>query len=626
MAGCAVKRPLAARVRTAFFRWLRRWPLLGWLTTCGADLPGGDVAPAIEKARRPAASEVRPGRAPLTDAEATLVGRVAAGWFREGDPPVEGLPGRFGRARGVVYAAARVQGERLAHVWHEANTGAEALRGAVRILRERLSAGQRAEVTHLEITLAHSFRRVTLPDDASRLAPIYRGLWGLELVHAGRAWRYAPTEFIAFNLSFERALERLAERAGAPAPARGVMAGGLRGPIRLFAADQLLVDLSGTEPRTTRLYRGNRVVPIESVTRAAVEALARLQAQWLTNNLQPDGRLPYLYWPSRGEESPANNQLRQWMATRALLRLARTCKDPDLAERADRNVRYNLAHSFSEDPAGHGLITDRGGAVKLGAVALAWLALNEHPQAARYAPQARALLKTTDALWQTNGEFHTFWHPPERRGDNVNFYPGEALLAWAAHYEQTREPSRLERFRHSVRFYRDWHRAHRNPAFVPWHTLACARVWALTREADLRDWIFEMNDWLLPLQQWDEQREFPDTMGRFYAPDQPYGPPHASSTGVYLEGLIAAWRVACAADDAARQEAYRRAIVRGLRSLCQLTFKDETDLFYVARRERVVGGVRTTVYDNTIRVDNVQHSLMALWDILEAFRPEDFRP
>jgi hypothetical protein len=84
--------------------------------------------------------------------------------------------------------------------------------------------------------------------------------------------------------------------------------------------------------------------------------------------------------------------------------------------------------------------------------------------------------------------------------------------------------------------------------------------------------------------------------------------------------------VARAAGDAARQETYRRTLVRGLRSLTQLTFRDETDLFYVSRRAAVRGGVRTTVYDNAIRVDNVQHSLMAVLDILEAFAPDDFRP
>ncbi len=584
---------------------------------------GGEVPPA---------SRVEEER-PLfrLDAEAAeRVGRFLAAEFRGGAETAAGaaasqpgdrpdLPGAVG---GVVFLAARATGERLAHAWFQAETAAEAVRGAVRAVRNKLSPAQLGRVDVLEINFARDFRRLRGRSALEALGDIRRGLVGLELVHQGRAYRYAPTEFIAFNLGFARALERLAERAGVALPVTGE----LPGPVRVFEALALLVDLSGPVPRTTRLYRGGEVVPVEAVTRPYVERLAALQGDWLLANLQPDGRLPYLYWPSRGEESPLNNQLRQWMATRVLLRVVRARGTPAVAARADAHVRYNLARTYREDAQGHGLILDRGDAVKLGALALAWLALTEHPQPGPYAQPAAALLHTMDALWQPHGEFHTFWQPVERRGDNVNFYPGEALLAWAVLYARERDPERLARLERSLRYYRTWHRAQRNPAFVPWHTMACARLWAVTRATEWRDWIFEMNDWLLGIQQWETQRAFPDTMGRFFAPDRPYGPPHASSTGVYLEGLIAAWGVAREAGDAARQETYRRAIVRGLRSLAQLTFKDATDLFHVTRRERVRGGVRTTVYDNAIRVDNVQHSLMALLDILEAFRPEDFRP
>jgi hypothetical protein len=115
-------------------------------------------------------------------------------------------------------------------------------------------------------------------------------------------------------------------------------------------------------------------------------------------------------------------------------------------------------------------------------------------------------------------------------------------------------------------------------------------------------------------------------MGRFYAPDRPFGPPHASSTGVYMEGLIDAWRVAQGTCDSARQENYRRSLIRALRSITQLTFLDATGMFYVSKRDKVFGGVRTTVYDNSIRVDNVQHNLMAIQQILRYLPAGDFRP
>ena len=232
---------------------------------------------------------------------------------------------------------------------------------------------------------------------------------------------------------------------------------------------------------------------------------------------------------------------------------------------------------------------------------------------------------TVDTLWQPSGEFNTFLLPTDRH-DNQNFYPGEALLFWATRLarEQGGDPARFLR---SFAFYRRWHRIHRNPAFVPWHTQAYYTALPVAGEdaGELRDFIFEMNDWLLGMQQWETAPD-PDLRGRFYNPRHPeYGPPHASSTGVYLEGLIDAFDLARREGDAARAGRYRLAILRGLRSLIQLQFRDEIDMYYVVQRERVLGGIRTEVYNNAIRVDNVQHGLMAILKILTRMSPEELR-
>jgi hypothetical protein len=67
-------------------------------------------------------------------------------------------------------------------------------------------------------------------------------------------------------------------------------------------------------------------------------------------------------------------------------------------------------------------------------------------------------------------------------------------------------------------------------------------LFAALRAGQLEQFILEMNDWLVDLQQWEGVA--PDLAGRFYDPPNDYGAPHASSDGVYLEGLIAAYRVA----------------------------------------------------------------------------------
>jgi hypothetical protein len=204
--------------------------------------------------------------------------------------------------------------------------------------------------------------------------------------------------------------------------------------------------------------------------------------------------------------------------------------------------------------------------------------------------------------------------------DCQNFYPGEALLLWSSLLREG-ELDLLNRFWKSFEFYRRWHLENRNPAFIPWHTQAYWNVWKFAHDDRLARAIFEMNDWLLTVQQWESAAR-PDCQGRFYDPKRPFGPPHASSTGVYLEGLADAFALARELGDDQRVVAYRTALLRGLRNVAQLTFKNDLDMYYVSKRNRLYGGVRTTEYNNVVRVDNVQHCLMAIQKVLDAFEGE----
>jgi hypothetical protein len=182
----------------------------------------------------------------------------------------------------------------------------------------------------------------------------------------------------------------------------------------------------------------------------------------------------------------------------------------------------------------------------------------------------------------------------------------------------------MERCLKSIAFYRAHFRSRPNPAFVPWHTQAVAIIARLTNSKDLRDYVFEMNDWLLPLQQWDGALDA-DMWGRFYSPSRPdYGPPHASSTGVYMEGLADALRLAIDLQDVQRIGSYKSVFLKGLRSIAQLQFKDRADCFYVSTPSRVMGGVRTECYNNEIRVDNIQHALMGLLKMQQLMTVEPY--
>lgn len=529
------------------------------------------------------------------EGDAALDAQVAAVFAGRGDV----------RLAGPVWLAWRRKGRKLAGAWHREAGLAAAARAA------RAAPGiDRADT--VELCLTRDYEPVETPDLGRVFSNNLRGLAGLEIsVGDVSVHRVPPTVTIATNRSFGREIERVLE--GGKRPPEQVLAAL---SFRRFQADQFLVDLAAGTAR--RLFRGGTVIGPGQVGPGLLAETIEGLCGWMLRNVGDDGRMVYKYWPSRGRESEADNTIRQFMATVALGRIAVRSGEAGAAEAAVRNLAFNLRKYYAEiDGLGTILLDGKG---KLGAMALAALAILEFRAAGligeeAYAAEHDGLCRGVEALWQPDGAFRTFL-VPAGRNDNQNFYPGEALLFWAALHRRTRDPELARRCMASFRHYRGWHLAQPNPAFIPWHSQAYAMLHEDLGHPELAEFVLERNDWLLAMQQWGG-RLAPDLWGRFYDPSHPeYGPPHASSTGVYMEGLADAWKLAQRMGETARAARYAEALRRGLRSIRQLQFRDTgADAYYVRRRKAVMGGLRTEVYNNEIRVDNVQHCLMALLKI-----------
>ena len=478
--------------------------------------------------------------------------------------------------------------------------------GQVSELPSLVGAGKGSTI---EVCLTTNYRAVARGGFRRMFCNRNRGLVGLEVTYGGETVRYAPTRMLTSNLRFRRVLELFAR-------ARGV---GIRdvmedGGFRAFSSSQLLLRVRTGGVSATELYRGGPLVLAGGRSgRDRAEVLATGIGSWMIRNQSADGRLPYKYWPSRGTESPADNAIRRFLACLALARLGEHRGSVELREAARRNLRFNLKRYFRDLGDGRGAIVERTGA-KLGAAALAGLAILESPAAGEFQPELGLLAAGVESLTGGEDGFRTFFFPPERDGSNWNFYSGEALLFWAEAMRRN-APFAPPPERAAEIFARcsERHRRARNPAFVPWHTQACALLFRQTGRREYADFALEMSDWLLPMQQWDERPGLPlDLRGRFYDPRRPdFGPPHASSTAVYLEGLADALAIAREVGDATRAAAYRRAVERGLRSLRQLQFRDRNDAFYVSKTARVMGALRTEAYDNAVRIDSAAHALAA---------------
>lgn len=504
----------------------------------------------------------------------------------------------------LVQLCFRRRGVRLARVWGMGPGMAGALQDGV----AQAISGARVDperLTHIEVTLARPGRRMVQDDLSRARANDFRGLMGIELRSKARSVRMGPLEMLTRNIGPSAALRHLSRQIGLPLAQVEAWA---------FPADQFLMEWPGG--RIHALFRGQKIVPPEAITRARVAEMARGMEDWLFAQIGADGAANYKYWPSTGRYSVANNMIRQFMASAALARTAhRRGSGHDLTQ---RNFAFNFGAYYTEED-GLGLIHE-GEKIKLGAAAVALIALLDLNDG--YQSQIAALARFILSMQQPDGSFRSFLHPADRN-DCQNFYPGEAMLALMRLYQVTGEDHLLTAVERGFAYYRDWHRAQRNPAFIPWHSAALCLYLRHRPNPEMREFVFEMNDWLLTIQQGNDRPA--DVWGEFFDPARPeFGPPHASATGVYLEGLIEAWDLAQRVGDA-RAETYRRAILGGLRSLRQLQFRHPSDMFYIAKRHRVLGGLRTTAYDNTIRLDNVQHGLMAIQRILDLWGEAEFR-
>jgi hypothetical protein len=392
------------------------------------------------------------------------------------------------------------------------------------------------------------------------------------------------------------------------------------GQLNLLECNQFLLQCNKSA-RAIETYRGNRLIAADQPPEMLADRLVSGIARWFMSNQDPEGALPYKYWPSSGIYSGADNPIRRFMASVAFNRMARALDRQDMKVAARKNLDYNLRR-FYRIESGKGVIAWNG-SVKLGSLALAALAVLESPFAESWKEELAQLRRTINVLWQPSGAFRTFLYP-EDRDDNQNFYPGEALLFWAISLQKNRDETLLSQAMKSFYYYRGHFRKSSNPAFVPWHSQAALILFRLTGDAAVRDFIFEMSDWLLPHQQWGGSVDL-DHWGRFYSPHRPeYGPPHASATGVYLEGLVDALVLVKEVGDTVRAASYKQAIERGIRSLAQLQYRDDLDAYYVCKKERVIGALRTESANNEIRIDNLQHGVMALLKYRDLDRDVDF--
>ncbi len=362
------------------------------------------------------------------------------------------------------------------------------------------------------------------------------------------------------------------------------------------------------------LIAGMRLIRPRDAAQTSLPAVADDLARYLRYRQNSDGLFSYEFLPGRDMYWPKEpNWVRQAAAAWALAAHASHRHDHASEEAFARAIeafrKMVRPLSDSRDAA---FIATPDGRHPLGATALFCLALMNSPQADREADLLATLLNGLAAMQREDGSFRTNF-PPSASESSQDYFPGEALLAIAKEYVLTRDAKWREICDRALPFYTAYFRKNRPPAFAPWHMQAWGRLARTTQLRRYADFVYELADFIAATQTKAEEPPLAIYDGAFDVHGTGRG---GIATAVYVEGLIEAARTAQALGDRDRAERYRAAIHRACRFLVQLRFRPE-ECYYVQSPRDVVGAMRNSPADPTLRIDHSQHALSALLGAVE---------
>ncbi|MDD5023265.1 MAG: hypothetical protein PHU63_03795 [Candidatus ainarchaeum sp.] len=180
--------------------------------------------------------------------------------------------------------------------------------------------------------------------------------------------------------------------------------------------------------------------------------------------------------------------------------------------------------------------------------------------------------------------------------DGIDYYPGESLFALMVLYNETGETKYLEAVQKAFPYYANYWRNNKNAAFIPWHSRANYMLYKETKNDEVANFVFEMNDWMID----------------YHNPSKNCSEFHFSKgivSAVYMEGMNKAYELAKEKGDKNRIECYENFVKEGAEAIMKLQVSPGENL-----SEQAIGGFRGSTYSNTLRVDRNQHAVIALME------------
>lgn len=381
------------------------------------------------------------------------------------------------------------------------------------------------------------------------------------------------------------------------------------------------------------LTSGARIIALDEITPAHLDAIIDEAAAYLVRRQLASGLFSYEYFPSRDWFSvDEQSWIRQAAATWAVAAYARRTGDADARRCAERAIAaWRLMAKPHNDRRDQLCIAAPDGKRELGTSALVGLALLDAPDAEPYAGLASAIGAAIASLQNDLGRVSASFRPGlDETPLDQDYAPGEGLLMLARLYERTRDPRWRDTLDRALPYYQVYYREQASPAFIVWQMQAYAYLARTTRLQRYADYVFDMADRLVESQVRADARPHgagvPAPSARvlslYDGGFDVYRKGHIGiSSAAYLEGLNEALLTARAFDDAERVSRYEDAVRHAARFIVQLQFRAE-ETYYVPNPAATVSGFRRAPFDNSLRIDNNQHALLALAGVRDLLWPD----
>ncbi|MCF7844852.1 MAG: terpene cyclase/mutase family protein [Kiritimatiellales bacterium] len=451
--------------------------------------------------------------------------------------------------------------------------------------------------TQIVFNILFGRQRVSGTTIAELGSQIELGIHAIEVKKGSNRAYFKESVPISKNYSLSKTLERLCLKAKLEAAC-------YKDPTIEISKFDTLAFTGDRDGNVIDLYRYNTLINAEAIDNDLLNDRIILASSWYRNNTDINGGLEYEYDPSGDKYSSANNHVRQMATSWNVGAVRNLLGDESLTPIIHATIKRYINEIKCDD--GYCFV-EIDGSAKLAYnafIIMALLQAQDYPIADQW---IRILAKGILAQQQPDGSYNTYFQLDLNSG--VDFYPGEAMYALMQLYEATGDVRYLQSVQKAFPYYREYWRGNKNTAFVPWHSQTDLLLYKATKDPEVADFVFEMNDWLIDNHQITDGDRL-DYIGGF-----PFGEPR-NSTSSYMEGINDAYSLAKLAGDEEHIRKYGDSIRSGMRFVLLTQYTPE-NAFYIENQKRAIGGFRAKLTDNAQRIDYTQHAVFAIIKAME---------